>query len=32
MTRDRTIAEYCRTVRDRVWSLATPHAAYRITQ
>ncbi|MFI1917662.1 DUF6879 family protein [Nocardia sp. NPDC020380] len=32
VTRDPKIVEYCRTVRDRVWPLAIPHAEYRITQ
>ncbi|WP_327139983.1 DUF6879 family protein [Nocardia sp. NBC_01327] len=30
VTKDPRISGYCRRVRDRVWSLATPHAEYRI--
>ncbi|WP_067562589.1 DUF6879 family protein [Nocardia acidivorans] len=30
VTRDLVIIDYCRTVRDQVWDLATPHSEYRI--
>ncbi|MFE3227188.1 DUF6879 family protein [Nocardia sp. NPDC059228] len=32
VTRDPRIVAYCAAVRDRVWSLATPHREYRIKQ
>ncbi|MBL1079560.1 hypothetical protein JK358_34660 [Nocardia sp. 2] len=32
VTRDPRISEYCRSVRDEVWVLATPHVEYHIAQ